>query len=120
MVLMLVVFFLILPILFMFSIDCRVARIARELKETNERLIQIIEEIREIFHFRLCGRALDDGGAFRQHGGDAVEGGEVPREPAAGVAGAAGMAAALPHLDLFAPAATLDDLAALETELATL
>lgn len=33
---------------------------------------------------------------------------------------AAGMAAALPHLDLFAPAATLDDLAALETELATL
>lgn len=33
---------------------------------------------------------------------------------------AAGMAAALPHLDLFAPAATLDDLAALETELASL
>lgn len=33
---------------------------------------------------------------------------------------AAGMAAALPHLDLFAPAATLDDLAALETELAAL
>jgi uncharacterized protein with von Willebrand factor type A (vWA) domain len=33
---------------------------------------------------------------------------------------AAGMAAALPHLDLFAPAATLDDLAALEPELARL
>ena len=33
---------------------------------------------------------------------------------------ASGMAAALPHLDLFAPAATLDDLAALETELASL
>lgn len=33
---------------------------------------------------------------------------------------AAGMAAALPYLDLFAPAATLDDLAALETELARL
>lgn len=33
---------------------------------------------------------------------------------------AAGMAAALPHLDLFAPAATLDDLAALEQELAAL
>lgn len=33
---------------------------------------------------------------------------------------AAGMAAALPHLDLFAPAATLDDLAALEPELAAL
>lgn len=33
---------------------------------------------------------------------------------------AAGMAAALPHLDLFAPAATLDDIAALETELASL
>ena len=33
---------------------------------------------------------------------------------------AKGMAAALPHLSLFAPAATLDDLAALETELATL
>lgn len=33
---------------------------------------------------------------------------------------ASGMAAALPHLDLFAPAATLDDLAALETELARL
>ena len=30
---------------------------------------------------------------------------------------ASGMAAALPYLDLFAPAATLDDLAALETEL---
>ncbi|MBY6004169.1 VWA domain-containing protein [Salipiger bermudensis] len=33
---------------------------------------------------------------------------------------AAGMAAALPHLDLFAPANTLDDLAALEGELAKL
>jgi uncharacterized protein with von Willebrand factor type A (vWA) domain len=33
---------------------------------------------------------------------------------------AAGMAAALPHLDLFASAATLDDLAALEQELARL
>ena len=33
---------------------------------------------------------------------------------------AAGMAAALPYLDLFAPAATLDDLAALEKELARL
>jgi uncharacterized protein len=33
---------------------------------------------------------------------------------------AAGMAAALPHLDLFAPAATLEDLAALEPELARL
>ena len=33
---------------------------------------------------------------------------------------AAGMAAALPYLDLFAPAATLDDLAALEGELARL
>ena len=33
---------------------------------------------------------------------------------------AAGMAAALPHLDIFAPAATLDDLAALEQELAAL
>ena len=33
---------------------------------------------------------------------------------------AAGMAAALPHLDLFAPAATLEDLAALEKELARL
>ena len=33
---------------------------------------------------------------------------------------ASGMAAALPHLDLFAPAGTLDDLAALETELARL
>lgn len=33
---------------------------------------------------------------------------------------AAGMAAALPHLDLFAPAATLEDLAALEQELARL
>jgi uncharacterized protein with von Willebrand factor type A (vWA) domain len=33
---------------------------------------------------------------------------------------AGGMAAALPHLDLFAPAATLDDLAALDTEFARL
>lgn len=33
---------------------------------------------------------------------------------------AAGMAATLPHLDLFAPAATLDDFAALETEFARL
>jgi uncharacterized protein with von Willebrand factor type A (vWA) domain len=33
---------------------------------------------------------------------------------------AACMAAALPHLDLFAPAATLDDLAALERELVRL
>ncbi|MFN5999311.1 MAG: carbon monoxide dehydrogenase, partial [Paracoccaceae bacterium] len=33
---------------------------------------------------------------------------------------AAGMAAALPWLDLFAPAATLEDLAALERELARL
>ena len=33
---------------------------------------------------------------------------------------AAGMAAALPHLDLFAPAASLEDLAALEKELARL
>ncbi|MEM8729222.1 MAG: VWA domain-containing protein [Pseudomonadota bacterium] len=33
---------------------------------------------------------------------------------------AAGMAAALPHLDLFSPANTLDDLAALERELVTL
>jgi hypothetical protein len=48
MVLLLVGFFLVLPVLFMFSIDCRVASIAKELKQTNERLIQIIEEIREI------------------------------------------------------------------------
>lgn len=33
---------------------------------------------------------------------------------------AGGMAAALPHLDLFSPASTLDDLAALETELCRL
>jgi uncharacterized protein with von Willebrand factor type A (vWA) domain len=33
---------------------------------------------------------------------------------------AAGMAAALPYLDLFAPAGTLDDLAALEKELGRL
>jgi uncharacterized protein with von Willebrand factor type A (vWA) domain len=33
---------------------------------------------------------------------------------------AGGMAAALPHLDLFQPASTLDDLAALEPELCAL